>query len=141
MSKQVFETRWGFVAYSYEDYTKLKSLYKIFYKARTNAARWNRWARKAPHNRVQRKWVRNELGQKISFEIVGLMSEPNVCKLFSKKHRWFNEYVTDNLIELEYQKSRRPMSEADVVEGEFSSAKIDELLIEAEIWREEQKSK
>jgi len=134
MSKQIFETKWGFVAYSYEDYKKLKQLYRIFYKARINAARWNRWARKAPHNRVKRKWLHNELGQKIGHEIVGLISEPKVCELFSKKHRWFNEYVTDNVIEVEYQKSRRPMAEVDVVEGKFFSAEIDSLLKKAEEW-------
>ncbi len=135
MSKQVFETKWGFVAYSYEDYKKLKRLNKIFWKARTNAARWNRWARKLPHNRVQKKWIRNEQGQKIGCEVVGPLSEPVVCSLFSKKHRWFDQYVTDDAVEIEYRNSHRPVATAgEVIEAGFSSFDIDKWLKKAEAW-------
>ena len=136
MSKQVFETKWGFVPYSYEDYLKLKELNRVFYKARTNAAQWNRWARKEPQNRVQRKWIRNEKGQKIGHEIVGPMSEPVVCDMFSKKHRWFDQYVTKNTVEVEYQNSHKPVStEDEVTEAGFSSAEIDKLLKRAQEWQ------
>lgn len=134
MSK-VFETKWGFVAYSYEDYKKLKQLNKIFYKARTHAARWNRWARKDEHNRVEKKWLRNEEGQKIGFEVIGPLNEPVVCPLFSKKHRWFDQYVTDKAVEVEYRNSHRPvLNEEDVIERGFSSSDIDKLLEQAEEW-------
>lgn len=132
---EVFETKWGFVAYSYEDYKNLKQLNKIFSKARTNAARWNRWARKDEHNRVQKKWIRNELGQKTGFKIIGPLSEPVVCDLFSQKHRWFDQYVTDDKIELEYRKSRKPVpTEEEVVRGDFSGSEINKLLEKAEKW-------
>lgn len=135
MSTQVFETKWGFVAYSYEDYLKLKRLNKIFWRARTNAAQWNRWARKEPQNRVQKKWIRNEEGQRIGHEVVGPLPEPVVCDLFSQKHRWFDQYVTDNTIEVEYWKSRKPKrTEAEVEKPAFSSSKIDVLLEKAEMW-------
>lgn len=135
MSSEVYETKWGFVAYSYEDYKKLKQLNKIFWKARRNAAAWNRWARKQPQNRVQKKWIRNEKGQKIGYEIVGPLPEPNVCELFSKKHRWFDCYVTDNKIEEEYRKSRKPVpTEEEVEKPGFLSSEIDDLLREAEKW-------
>ncbi|MHA2279932.1 MAG: hypothetical protein ACXAC5_03525 [Promethearchaeota archaeon] len=139
MAKQVFETRWGYVPYSYEDYRKLKELNKIFWKARTNAARWNRWARKEPQNRVQKKWIRNEKGQKIGHKVIGPLPEPAVCPLFSKKHRWFDQYVTDNSIEVEYRKSHRPLAtEAEVEKAGFYSADIDSLLRKAQKWMEEQ---
>jgi hypothetical protein len=135
MSNQVFETKWGYVAYSYEDYQNLKRLNKIFCKARVNAARWNRWARKEPQNRVQKKWIRNEKGQKIGHEIVGPLSEPVVCDLFSKKHRWFNEYVTDNKIEEEYRRSHKPVkTEEEVIKAGFSGSEIRDLLRKAEKW-------
>ena len=135
MSKQVFETKWGFVAYSYEDYKKLKQLNKIFWKARIAAAQWNRWARKEPQNRVQKRWLRNEKGQKIGYEVVGPLSEPVICDLFSKKHRWFDYYVADNAVEIEYRKSRKPVAtEAEVAEAGFSSSEIDKLLKKAEEW-------
>ena len=136
MSKQVFETKWGFVAYSYEDYKKLKQLNKIFWKARIAAARWNRWARKKPQNRVQKRWLRNEQGQKIGHEVVGPLSEPVICELFSKKHRWFDYYVTDNAVEIEYRKSRKPVAtEAEIAKPGFSSAELDKLLAKAEKWQ------
>jgi hypothetical protein len=131
----VFETKWGFVAYSYEDYKKLKRLNKIFCKARTNAACWNRWARKDEHNRVQKKWIRNEKGQKTGYEVVGPLAEPIVCKLFSKKHKWFDEYVTDNMIEIEYSNSHKPVLDKEgVIEAGFTSEQIDSLLVEAAAW-------
>ncbi len=133
---EVFETKWGFVAYSYEDYLKLKELNRIFYKARTNAARWNRWARKEPQNRVQRRWIRNEQGQKIGHKVVGPVSEPVVCSMFSKKHRWFDQYVTDSTVEIEYRNSHRPVStEGKVIKAGFSSAEIDKLLKKAQEWQ------
>lgn len=135
MSDQVFKTKWGYVAYSYEDYSKLKRLNRIFCKARINAARWNRWHRKQPHNRVQKRWLRNEKGQKIGYEVVGPLSEPVVCELFSKMHRWYDELVTDNTVEIEYRKSRKPVyNSEDVIKAELSSSEIDELLVKAEMW-------
>ncbi len=136
MSKQVFETKWGFVPHSYEDYKKLKELNKIFVRARTQAAQWNRWARKEPQNRVQRRWIRNKEGQKIGHEIVGPISEPVVCDLFSKKHRWFDQYVTDNTIEIEYRNSHKPVAtEEEVPERGLISPKIDNLLEQAKEWQ------
>lgn len=134
MSKQVFETKWGYVAYSYEDYKKLKQLNRIFWKARTNAACWNRWTRKQPQNRIQKKWICNEQGQKIGHEVVGPWLEPIVCDLFSKKHRWFNQYVTDNAVEIEYRNSHKPVPEDKVIKRGFSSSEIDKLLKKAEAW-------
>lgn len=146
MSSNVFETNWGYVTYSYEDYKKLKRLNFIFQKARVRAAQWARWVRKAPHNRIQKIWIRNEKGQKIGYEVAGLLSEPKICDLFSTKlvdtnrnplERWFDGYYirTDNAVEIEYQKSHRPVStEAEVVESEFSSSDIRKLLKKAEKW-------
>ncbi len=140
---EVFKTKWGYVAYSYEDYAKLKRLNLIFQKARANAARWKRWVRKAPHNRIQKKKIRNEKGQKTGYNIGGPLPEPVVCDLFSKKlvdvdrkplGRWFIGYIeTDNKVETEYKKSRKPIENVeDVIKPGFSSADIEELFKKAE---------
>jgi len=135
MSNQVFETKWGYVAYSYGDYKKLKEINKIFQKARTAAAQWNRWNRKDEHNRVQKRWIRNDKGQKTGYEVVGPLPEPKVCELFSKKHRWYDEYVTDNAVELEYRKSRKPVAiREDVEPPRWTSEEITDLLIKAKAW-------
>lgn len=134
MSK-VFETNWGYVAYSYDDYMNLKRLNKIFQKARTHAAQWNRWGRKEPQNRVQKKWIRNEKGQRIGHEVLGPLPEPVVCDLFSKKHRWFDQYVTENAVEIEYQNSHRPVEKIeDVPPATMPTKDIDKLLKQAEEW-------
>lgn len=134
MSKQVFETKWGFVAYSYDDYMKLKELNKVFWKARIAASRWNRWNRKEPQNRVQKRWIRNDKGQKTGHEVVGPLSEPRICELFSKKHRWYDEYVTDNMIATEYYRSHHPVRNSEVIEAGFTSDQIKDLLIKAKSW-------
>lgn len=141
----IFETKWGYVPYSYEDYKKLKRLNFIFQKARVGAAQWKRWVRKAPHNRLQRTAIRNEQGQKIGYEIGGPLPEPAVCDLFSTKlvdvnrnplGRWFEGHIkTDDTVEIEYKKSHRPLpTEEEVPETKMSSSDIDQLLKKAEEW-------
>ena len=117
----------------------------IFQEARKRAAQWQRWVRKAPHNRVQKKWLRNEQHQKIGSEVVGSLPEPETCDLFSEKlvdtdrnplGRWFDGYIrTDNAVEKEYQKARKPRrSPEDVEESKMSPGSIDGLLAQAEKW-------
>ncbi len=146
--KQVFETKWGFVAYSYEDYRMLKRLNVIFQKARVRASQWGRWVRKAPHNRVEKIKIRNEKGQKIGVELGGPLPEPVTCDLFSEKlvdlnrkyirqRGWFegSYIVTDDQIEAEYRKSRKPMETSEEVEeAKMSSSEIKKLLKKAEKW-------
>ena len=54
---EVHRSRWGYYPYDYETYLKLKQLNRIYYKALKQSARWERWARKAPQNRVYRKHI------------------------------------------------------------------------------------
>lgn len=144
MSEKTFETKWGYVPYSYEDYRNLKRLNFIFQKARVRAAQWKRWVRKAPHNRVEKRWIRNDQNQKTGFEILGPLSEPETCDLFSKKlvdvdrnplGRWFMGYIqTDDTVEIEYQKSHRPVLKDEAPEAGMSSEAIDQLLEKTEKW-------
>ncbi len=144
-AKQVFETKWGFVPYTYEDYKKLKRLNFIFQTARIGASQWKRWVRKAPHNRIQKCCIRNEKGQKTGYKIGGPSVEPKICDLFSTKlvdlnrkplTRWFEGYIrTDHTAELEYRKSHKPVpTQEKVPEAKMSSKDIDKLLKKAEKW-------
>ncbi len=143
----VYKTRWGYVAYSYEDYKKLKRINMIYHKALKQAGKWKRWIRKAPHNRVIRKWTRNDQGWKVGSSIVGPEPQPSVCDWFSKKlvklnrepvGRWFDGHTyikTDNEAAVEYQKSRKPRFKAeDVEEPTWDTKQIDSLLRLAEGW-------
>lgn len=47
-----FQSKWGWHPCDYETYQKLRVLNKFTYQNEGGAARWWRWARKAPHNRV-----------------------------------------------------------------------------------------
>lgn len=145
VTQEIFKTRWGYVIYSYEDYRNLKRLNFIFQKARLNASRWMRWVRKAPHNRIQKLWTRNEQGQKTGFTVGGPLPEPITCDLFSTKlvdvnreplGRWFESWITtDHAVELEYCESRKPKENKDDVESaKMSSEEIKSLLEKAEEW-------
>ena len=141
--RKVYETKWGYMAYSYEDYLKLKRLNAIYFKALGQASRWERWVRKAPHNRVRRRTVRDDAGRKIGREIVGPRPEPPVCDMFSRKlttidrepiGRWFEGWIEtkDHGIAEEYRKARRPTPTRDDVEAPgLTGEQIDRLLAEA----------
>ena len=143
---KTYKTRFGYVAYSYENFQKLKKLNLIFQKARNQAAKWERWVRKAPHNRVQKKWLRNEQRQKIGHEVVGPLPEPPICEVFSEKlvdidrkpinKRWFVGYIkTNDAIEAEYKKARHPQATPERVEEcQMSEGSINGLLVQAEAW-------
>lgn len=143
MSEQkVYETKWGHVAYSYEDYLKLKKLNALYFKAHSQANQWERWVRKAPHNRVLRRTIRDDQGRKIGSEVLGPRPEPPTCDMFSKKlvtndrmpiGRWFEGFICtkDHDIVEEYRKSRRPMPSRFQVEAPcLTSEQLDNLLAE-----------
>jgi hypothetical protein len=143
--QNTYETKWGHVAYGYEDYLKLKRLHKIWFKAVRAAARWERWVRKAPHNRLERRTLRDAAGRKIGREVVGPAPEPRVCDLFSRKlvtsdrepvGRWFVGWVrTDDAVAREYRKARYPKPASDDVEpAAMSGREIDAMLADAEGW-------
>jgi len=142
---KTYQTRWGHVAYSYEDYLKLKRLHKIWFKALRAASQWERWVRKAPHNRVTRRTLRDAGGRKIGQEIVGPAAEPRTCGLFSQKlvtidreplGRWFYGWIeTDDTVAREYRKARYPKPTPDDVEpAAMTSREIDAKLADAEEW-------
>lgn len=73
---QVHTSRFGLHPCNYETYRMLKRLAWHEHVAWCQYKRWVRWQRKMVHNRVRRKVRRNELNQKIGYEILGPMPEP-----------------------------------------------------------------
>lgn len=141
--QKAYKTKWGHVAYNYEDYLKLKKLNALYHKAFTQANQWKRWVRKAPHNRVLRRTIRDDQGRKIGSEVLGPRPEPPTSDMFSKKlvtpdrmpiGRWFEGwiYTKDYDIVEEYRKSRRPMpTRAEVAAPCLTSEQLDKLLAKA----------
>ncbi len=151
MEQGTFKTKWGHVAYSYENYLKLKRLHKVWFKAIRDAARWKRWVRKAPHNRLSRRTLRDAEGRRIGREVVGPALEPRVCDLFSRKlvnadrkplvseynkYGWFMGWIrTDDTVATEYRKAKHPKADADCVEkAGLTGPEIDAILSAAEEW-------
>lgn len=146
-----YKTRWGHVAYSYEDYLKLKKLHKIWFRALRDAARWKRWVRKLPHNRLSRRTIRDAAGRRIGREVIGPAPEPRTCDLFSRKlvdadrkvivsernkYGWFIGLIeTDDTVAVEYRKAKHPKADAaEVGKAGLTGPEIDKMLADAEGW-------
>lgn len=78
----VFRSKWGFHPCDYQTYLLLKELNRLYEKAKRAYAAWRRWARKLPHNRVMRRWLRNPEGQRIGRQALGPQPEPRLPRLF-----------------------------------------------------------
>ena len=144
LESKVFQSRWGYHACDYETFIKLKRLNYLYFKALKMRARWERWDRKEPQNRVIRKWKRDSLGRKIGREIVGPQSEPKTNNIFLEK-KITQGYVWDRKIQKhalkdyevvkimninimeEYQKAKHPQkNKEDVVELKLTKKDINE---------------
>lgn len=154
----VFETKWGFVSYSYENYKKLKRINFILQKTKSAANRWKRWVRKDPHNRVYKTYTRNEKGQKTGYVLGDRIPEPKVCEDFCTKvvdiygdsipgvSRYVNgkyvEHITTHSIFkgkdiiTEYQIARFPRNKKDLIKAGFTTDDVNELLLLLENWYE-----
>jgi hypothetical protein len=155
ITENKFETKYGFVSYSYENYKKLKRLQYLYHVALTQAGKWERWVRKDPCNRVIRSYRKNALGQRIGFDIVGPSIEPKLIELFTTRlvndkkqviprvyqynnstytSNWFNGWVKNSDLGIldEYRKAKYPVVESEFKEALFTDEKINDLLEKAE---------
>lgn len=146
---EVFKSRWGFHPCSKETDRKLRKLNEMYQKALSAAAAWERWERKAPHNRILREKMRDEqgrvCGRKPILDDQGepvKLPEPKLCPLFCRKvirkafdwrkleyyDREFVE-VVDHGIPAAARNARTPRSrEEDVKPLGISLEQIDQLL-------------
>jgi hypothetical protein len=136
----VFQSRWGFHPCDRETDKKMRFLNNAYAEALRAAEAWRRWYRKEPQNRVQKKFLYNEHGQRCGKEIVldkhgqpVKLLEPLFNSLFHVKvQKWGRIYLEDNLLGgkiLEAsRKSRKPCERPEDVEPlAISKAEIDRL--------------
>lgn len=128
----IVRSRWGWHPCSYETFVLLKRLHVAYLEALRQYAAWQRWNRKAPHNRLLRRRIRADDGHKIGVEVIGPMPEPPLSPHFTtkrqalthrgydglplKKPRTVEVVVFDDLgIAEAYAMARRPSSSAESV--------------------------
>jgi hypothetical protein len=151
-----FRSRWGFHPCDYATYRKLKVLNLVYQRAVHLAHAWERWHRKAPHNRVRRRRLRDGQGQTIGYADPVPLAEPPLCPLFSRKvqeQRFMDrmgsyvregfldeKVVTDDpWIATDYSTARRPAADAGAVRPlRCTVAEIDDLYEQARAWIEQQ---
>ena len=154
MTKQVFQSKWGFHPVSYETSKKLRFINKVFSKAQHVAGAWERWERKEPQNRVIYTYLKGENNKKIKKVLCDeqgqpkIWEEPNVFNWFYEKIQTErNRYYTNrgrcqslNLGELILEASRiarTPASSPEAVQDlKFSEKEIDEIYQAAKSWME-----
>lgn len=130
--------KFGFYPCEWETYRKLKRLNFLSLEHRKVFKRHERWELKLPHNRIQRKWTRNEAGQKISCVPGEPITEPRKgCDELNGfvKEGMFGLIPIRKIIFDDYRKARYPQAKAEfVVPLKLSEQKIDQLLEVTEKW-------
>ena len=89
---EVHKGRFGYHPCSYETFCKLRFLNGLYQQSLRRRATWNRWNRKAPHNRFHRLKVRDESGRVVGYEfdpdgkryLKIAVLEPTVCPIFNE---------------------------------------------------------
>jgi len=111
-------------------YQKLRRLNYLCLLTRQQNARWERWNRKDPQNRVIRQWIRNSQGQKVGSVVSGPQPEP-------KRYRVLESHLES--IEFAYRLAKYPMPQATLameaarlISVEDSNRDFDRLLETAE---------
>jgi hypothetical protein len=123
-TSNIFKSRWGYHSADYDTYRKLKALHKWYWMSLHMEANHERWYRKQPQNRILRRWIRDEDGRKVGFEIIGPRPEPPIPP--------FNSYLTG-----EYQNVRTPRAtEKDVVPLRVSVDRINQTYFAVKAWFE-----
>jgi len=78
----IHQSTWGWHPCDYATFRLLKRLHRACEEARRQFAAWQRWRRKMPHNRVIRRWLRDDQGRRIGCVIAGPRPEPSLSPLF-----------------------------------------------------------
>lgn len=112
----VVKIKWGYVPCDYDHYIKLKEVCKHFYKARSTYHQWLRWMRKAPQNRVTKRAIRNDKGQKCGTAIIGPMQEPKLNESFIKTTQYSTNYPSVQGGGWKYSKTPVPVVKVELVD-------------------------
>lgn len=108
------QSKRGWHPCEYSIYLKLKQIRKWYFKTLHDYATYNRWVNKKPENRLIRKWIKDNLGRRIGFEITGDQSEPKYCKSFVSFDKRYWRNMCFNPFEEDYQNARIPKSKEEV---------------------------
>lgn len=141
----MFQGKYGWYPCDRETYHKLKKLNMAWNKALHAKARWERWDRKEPQNRVIRNKIRNSNGRVVGYQAPVPMPEPAVSPIFcnkilknvkiDKKGNYHKDGKIETFIEMiglsiyeDYRKARYPVAtEAECTSLSMSLSEIDEL--------------
>lgn len=122
--------RLGFYPCDRETYLKIKRLNRYWLEALRLQAKWERWERKLPKNRV----LKEKQGKRM-VTVLGtdgkpqMQPEPQRCPLFG------NPRYAGNPFEKDYKQARRPLqTEIEVKPLRMNVEEIDRRLAEAEKW-------
>src|SRR5947208_2843309 len=88
-------SRWGWHPCDYAMFLLLKELHDLYERAQHQYATWRRWQRKKPHNRVVRRKLVDDKGNKVGEEVVGPWAEPPLPQLFCVRRRVLSYWSED----------------------------------------------
>ena len=152
MSKEIYQSKWGYHPISLDASKKLRFINGVFSKAQHLAGAWNRWNRKLPENRVVKKIIRSDDGKmKIGSEIVKdefgkplFWKEPQLCPLFyNKTTRYSSTYEISKIVDnglgesviFASKQARIPQQNPeDVKKFLFTEEEIDRIYNSAKEW-------
>ena len=152
----VCRSRWGFHPCDFATYRKLKVLHAVYQRALSLAHAWERWHRKAPHNRVSRPRIRDEQGRTVGYAEPVPVAEPPLCPVFSRKEQRkrligrtgdsSRDVVLDDMVVTDgpgiandYSTARRPAADPAAVRPlRCTPAELDDLHVRALAWLERQ---
>lgn len=116
LQDQIHQIKWGFVPCDFEKYKFLKELNLRCLQDCRAAAAWERWNRKEPQNRVIRKWIRNSVGQKIGYVIVGSRPEAVTSGLYRFKEEIKRAYDLSRYPSCSVEKALLALKELEDIE-------------------------
>ena len=102
-------SRWGWHPCGYETFLLLKRLFAHWQEAQRRRAEWERWARKAPHNRLVRQPVRDVKGRIVGRVILGPWTEPPLCPVFLVKRQEVDQFHPDSRYDWETKQWSGPL--------------------------------
>jgi hypothetical protein len=118
--------KYGWYPCDWATYRKLKALNIDYDKALHEKARWERWERKEPQNRVVRAKLKDSKGNVVGYAAAIPQTEPEITSIFLtkvvrktqwKNGKYYKDGIDETVVELtslpifeDYWKSRYPVA-------------------------------
>lgn len=132
---ELFESKWGFHALDRDTYLKLKRLNHFCQLTLCAIGNDWRWTRKAPKNRVIRKWLRNEKGQRVGHIVEGPRPKPEACPVLAtlSGNKWTAKNELGAIMET-YKEVRHPKTPTKVKPVRMTKKQINDLYCKVVTW-------